>query len=64
VDRAAAPAPEAPLAARQAEIDALFAGDGLRDILNVLRPAGTEFAEDTLKAMARTARCRWPAPST
>jgi enoyl-CoA hydratase len=53
VDRAAAPAPEAPLAARQAEIDALFAGDGLRDILNVLRPAGTAFAEDTLAAMAK-----------
>jgi enoyl-CoA hydratase len=32
VDRAAVPAPEAPLAARQAEIDRLFAGDTLRDI--------------------------------
>jgi hypothetical protein len=53
VDRAAAPAPEAPLAARQAEIDAHFAGNALRDILNVLRPAGTEFAEDTLAAMAK-----------
>jgi enoyl-CoA hydratase len=25
----------------------------LRDILNVLRPAGTEFRDDTLKAMAK-----------
>jgi enoyl-CoA hydratase len=64
VDRAAAPAPEAPLAARQAEIDALFAGDGLRDILNVLRPAGTAFAEDArLRRWRATARCRWPARS-
>jgi enoyl-CoA hydratase len=53
VDRAAAPAPEAPLAARGAEIDAFFAGDGLRDILNALRHAGTGFAEETLAAMAK-----------
>jgi enoyl-CoA hydratase len=53
VDRAAAPAPEAPLAAHQTEIDMLFAGDGLRDILNLLRPAGTGFATATLEAMAR-----------
>jgi len=53
VDRAASPAPAALLAANQAEIDALFSGDSLRDILNVLRPAGTEFAETTLKAMGR-----------
>jgi enoyl-CoA hydratase len=31
----------------------LFAGDGLRDILNLLRPAGTGFATATLEAMAR-----------
>jgi enoyl-CoA hydratase len=53
VDRAALPAPEAPLTARRAEIDALFSGDGLRDIVNALRHAGTEFADDTLKAMGR-----------
>jgi len=53
VDRAAAPAPDAPLAARQAEIDALFAGDALRDILNALRHAGTEFTGETLEAMGR-----------
>ena len=53
VDRAAAPAPDAPLAARQAEIDALFAGDALRDMLNALRHAGTEFTGETLEAMGR-----------
>jgi enoyl-CoA hydratase len=53
VDRAATPAPEAPLAALQPQIDAHFAGNALRDILNVLRLAGTEFADTTLKAMDR-----------
>ncbi|KPQ14579.1 MAG: 2,3-dehydroadipyl-CoA hydratase PaaF [Rhodobacteraceae bacterium HLUCCO18] len=53
VDRAAAPAPDAPLAARRAEIDRLFVGDALRDILNALRHAGTDFAGETLEAMGR-----------
>ncbi len=53
VDRAAVPVPEAPLAARQAEIERLFAGDTLRDILNALRHADTEFAGETLEAMGR-----------
>jgi enoyl-CoA hydratase len=53
VDRAAAPAPAASLAAHQTEIDELFAGDTLRDILNVLRPAATDFAEETLATMAK-----------
>ena len=53
VDRAAIPAPEPNLAALQTEIDHFFSGDSLRDILNLLRPAGTPFAEDTLNAMGR-----------
>jgi enoyl-CoA hydratase len=40
VDRAATPAPEAPLAGATAGDRRAFRGNGLRDILNVLRPAG------------------------
>lgn len=55
VDRAAHPAPDAPLAARQAEIDDFFAGDGMRDILNRMRHLDTELARTTEAAMARGA---------
>ena len=48
VDRAAAPAPEAPLAARRALIDAQFAGTTLLDIVN-----GLEAAEDPQAAKMR-----------
>ena len=42
------PAPDSPLAARQAEIDALMGGETLRDVLNALRAAEGEFAAKTL----------------
>jgi enoyl-CoA hydratase len=53
VDRAALPAPESALAARQAEIDSAFAGSALRDIVNALTASGSDFAAAALKAMAR-----------
>jgi enoyl-CoA hydratase len=53
VDRAALPAPESALAAAQGEIDAAFAGNSLRDIVNALEASGTEFARETLAAMGR-----------
>ncbi|NKX46134.1 enoyl-CoA hydratase/isomerase family protein [Roseicyclus persicicus] len=53
VDRAAAPAPEAPLAADRAAIDRLFAGDTLRDVLNLLTIDGSAVAEGALKLMNR-----------
>jgi hypothetical protein len=58
------PCPRSPLAAHQAEIDALFAGDGLRDILNVLRPRGPPSRRTRSRRWRRTARCPWPARST
>ena len=36
VDRAAAPAPDSPLAVEQARIDRLFAGETIRDVMNLL----------------------------
>jgi hypothetical protein len=45
--------PEGVLRARQAEVDAHFGGEGLQDILNALRAGDSDFARDTLKAMAR-----------
>ena len=53
VDRAAQPAPDSPLAARQDEIDDLFAFDALRDIVNALKAAESDFAAETLGAMGR-----------
>ena len=53
LERAARPAPEAPLAARQETIDTLFAGEGLRDVLNLLRADGSEFAAAALGKMER-----------
>ncbi len=55
VDRAAAPAPEAALAAIQPEVDRLFAGGSLRDVLNALDHAGSEFAGKAKAAMAKNA---------
>jgi enoyl-CoA hydratase len=52
VDRAALPAPDSQLAADQAEIDRLFAGDTLRDILNALRASDAEMAGRALDLMA------------
>ncbi|SMX35965.1 3-hydroxyisobutyrate dehydrogenase [Maliponia aquimaris] len=51
-----APAPpDSPLAAQQPEIDALFAGEGLGDVLNLLRASDSAIAASALKAMARNA---------
>lgn len=47
VDRAALPAPDSPLAADQPEIDGMFAGEAIRDILNMLR-----VSDSALKARA------------
>ena len=55
VARAAHPAPDSPLAGRQARIDHLFAGDRLRDVLNALRADDTDFARQTQDAMERNA---------
>jgi len=53
VDRAAAPAPESALAADQAEIDKMFSGEALRDVLNMLRAFDTPLTARALKAMGR-----------
>jgi len=50
---AAAPTPEAALAPLRAEIDTLFAGESLAEIVAALRTAQTDFAADTLATMAR-----------
>lgn len=57
VDAAARPAPEAPLAAMQAEIDALFAGETLADIARALDAADPAAApvESARAALARNA---------
>ncbi|WP_417208376.1 3-hydroxyisobutyrate dehydrogenase [Antarctobacter sp.] len=47
--------PDSPLAAQQAEIDALFAGEALRDVLNTLRNSDSEIAQKALKSMSRNA---------
>ncbi|WP_299842355.1 enoyl-CoA hydratase/isomerase family protein [uncultured Roseovarius sp.] len=46
-------APTGSLAAQQAQIDALFGGDSLIDILNALRADDSDFATATLKALSR-----------
>lgn len=53
VDRAAAPVPDSPLAARREEIDSLFGGETIRDILNLLKTSDGEVARDALAAMVR-----------
>jgi len=53
VDRAALPAPDSALASHQAEIDRLFAGDTIRDVLNLLKLSETEIAKSALAALAR-----------
>ncbi|CAN0083179.1 unnamed protein product, partial [Chrysoparadoxa australica] len=47
--------PDSPLAAQQAEIDALFGGEALRDVLNTLRNSDSEIAQKALKSMSRNA---------
>jgi enoyl-CoA hydratase len=53
VDRAALPAPESPLAVERPEIDRLFSGETLRDILNLLRLSESPVAARALEAMGR-----------
>lgn len=53
IDAAAGPAPQSPLAARRADIDAHFGGETLRDILASLEHGGGEFPRDTLNIVAR-----------
>lgn len=55
VDAYAQPAPDAPLAACQPEIDTHFAGETLGDILRSLIHSNTDFAADTLKKLGRNA---------
>lgn len=55
IDESAAPTPKAQLKDDQALIDANFAGETLRDIVNALRADGSDWAQDTLKSMDRNA---------
>ncbi len=55
IDRAAKPAPEAPLAGLRPMIDANFGGETLRDIVNALRHDGGDWAVETLATMDRNA---------
>lgn len=55
VTLAAQPAPDSPMAAQQPEIDALFGGEGLQDLLNALHTDGGEFAAKALKTLMRNA---------
>lgn len=55
VDRGAHPAPASALAAQQIEIDDLFAGETLGDILRLLERGDTPFNAATLKALSRNA---------
>jgi 3-hydroxyisobutyrate dehydrogenase len=48
-------APAGTLRDHQAEIDRLFAGEGLTDVLNLLRSDDSEFAADALKKLERAA---------
>ncbi|MBA85281.1 enoyl-CoA hydratase/isomerase family protein [Thalassobius sp. S69A] len=52
---AAQPAPGSPLAAQQTEIDMLFDGETLQDILNALRADSGDFAAKTLQTLMRNA---------
>ncbi|WP_323769078.1 3-hydroxyisobutyrate dehydrogenase [Antarctobacter sp.] len=47
--------PDSQLAAQQAEIDALFGGEALRDVLNTLRNSDSEIAQKALKSISRNA---------
>jgi 3-hydroxyisobutyrate dehydrogenase len=55
IAQAAQPAPPAPLADQQPEIDALFAGEDLRAVINLLRNTDNDLARGALKALARNA---------
>jgi enoyl-CoA hydratase len=51
VDRSALPAPDSKIATQQAEIDMLFGGESLRDIVNLLQVTDSDLAKSALKAM-------------
>ncbi len=53
LERFGEPPGPAPIAALQAEIDALFSGDRVEAVLSALEASGTEFARDTLAALGR-----------
>ncbi len=53
VDEHAVPAPDSPLAEMQGEIDRLFSGESLGDILNSLRCDDTEFSTKILGTLQR-----------
>ena len=55
IDRAAQPVPDSPLAANQAEIDDLFGGETLGDIIRLLNLNDTPFVQGALKAINRNA---------
>lgn len=51
VDRSTLPAPHSKIATQQADIDGFFAGETLRDIVNLLTAKESDFARDTREAM-------------
>lgn len=53
IEASAATPPDGPLRSALPRIDALFAGEALRDILNALNADTSDFAADTLKKLAR-----------
>ncbi|MEM6589148.1 MAG: enoyl-CoA hydratase/isomerase family protein [Pseudomonadota bacterium] len=53
LERAAPDAPTSVLPGLQAEVDANFGGETLRDITNALKADGGSFAQDALKQMSR-----------
>ena len=55
VDACAEPAPDAPLAALQPEIDSHFGGETLSDILRSLRHSSTDFAARAIQKLNRNA---------
>lgn len=55
IDDAATPPPDSTLAAEKAQIDSYFAGETLRDILNLLIRASDPWAQKILKRLSRNA---------
>ena len=53
LDGAATPLPSGPLAEAQQEIDRLFAGETLSDVMQTVSEAESDFANETLKALHR-----------
>src|SRR6056297_2735445 len=52
---AAPPPPESALAERQTEIDRLFQGETLSEVISMLRSSDGSFSKDTLKSLSRNA---------